>query len=99
MPSHQIWSTNYQRTVSQTIFTLFYGGRDFAPLCIIDGVNIQDYLQSHFNNAMVELAKKIRDAGDLLDECVIGWDSMNEPGEGLIGYLDIGVIPKTQALK
>jgi hypothetical protein len=24
---------------------------------------------------------------------------MNEPGEGLIGYDDIGVIPKTQALK
>lgn len=48
---------------------------------------------------MIELANKIRDAGDLLDECVIGWDSMNEPGEGLIGFVDLGVIPKTQALK
>ena len=95
----QIWSTNYQRLISQTIFTLFYGGRDFAPKCIIDGVNIQDYLQNHFNQAMYQLAIKIKEAGGLLEECVIGWDSMNEPSEGLIGYQDIGVIPKTQALK
>ncbi|KAL7415983.1 glycoside hydrolase superfamily [Mrakia frigida] len=94
-----IWSTNYQRLISQTIFTLFYGGRDFAPRCIIDGVNIQEYLQTHFNQAMYLLAVKIREAGGLLEECVIGWDSMNEPSEGLIGYTDIGSIPKTQALK
>ena len=97
--STQIWSTNYQRLISQTVFTLFYGGRDFAPKCIIDGVNIQDYLQNHYNHAMYLLAIKIQDAGDLLEECVIGWDSMNEPSEGLIGYQDVGVIPKTQALK
>lgn len=97
--SLQIWSTNYQRFISQTIFTLFYGGRDFAPKCIIDGVNIQDWLQMHFVNAMVRLAGAIRDAGDLLDDCVIGWDSMNEPGEGLIGYEDVSKIPKSQALK
>lgn len=42
-----IWSTNYTRLVSQTMFTLFYGGRDFAPKAIIDGINIQDYLQGH----------------------------------------------------
>lgn len=95
----QIWSTNYQRLISQTIFTLFYGGRDFAPRCIIDGVNIQEYLQTHFNQAMYLLAAKIKEAGGLLEECVIGWDSMNEPSEGLIGYTDIGSIPKTQALK
>lgn len=95
----QIWSTNYQRLISQTIFTLFYGGRDFAPRCIIDGVNIQEYLQTHYNQAMYLLALKIKDAGGLLEDCVIGWDSMNEPSEGLIGYTDIGSIPKTQALK
>ncbi len=82
-----------------TLFTLFYAGKDFAPKCQIDGVNIQEYLQGHFFGAVEELAKKIAEAGDLLDECVIGWDSMNEPGEGMVGREDLSVIPAEQALK
>lgn len=97
--TRQIWGTNYARLVSQTVFTLFFGGRDFAPKCIIDGVNIQDYLQGHYNAAMMRLADRVREAGDLLDECVIGWDSLNEPAEGMIGLLDLSSLPKSQALK
>lgn len=81
------------------MFTLFFAGRDFAPLCIIDGQNIQDYLQGHYRAAMARLGARIRDAGDLLDVCVIGWDSMNEPSEGLVGFEDLSVVPKSQALK
>ena len=84
-----IWGTNYNRLVSQTMFTLFFAGRDFAPKCIIDDQNIQDWLQSHFIEAFGLLAERIRDAGDLLDECVIGWDSMNEPFEGMCGIDDL----------
>ena len=84
-----IWGTNYNRLVSQTMFTLFFAGRDFAPKCVIDGQNIQDWLQSHFIEAFGLLAERIRDAGDLLDECVIGWDSMNEPFEGMCGIDDL----------
>ncbi|KAI5983227.1 glycoside hydrolase family 5 protein [Pisolithus albus] len=95
LPS-MIWSTNYGRLASQTLFALFFGGRIFAPKCIIDGVNIQDYLQCHFTRAFTVLAERIRDAGGLLDEVVIGWDGMNEPAEGLIAYPDLNVYPTAQ---
>lgn len=94
-----LWSTNYVRLVCQTIFTFFYAGKDFAPKAIIDGKNIQDYLQDHFIGACKYLAERIRDAGDLLDEVVIGWESMNEPNRGLIGIQDISVIPSEQQLQ
>jgi hypothetical protein len=91
-----LWATNYSRLASQTIFALFFGGKTFAPKCVLDGVNIQDYLQSHFIQAFGVLADRIRDAGGLLDDVVIGWDSMNEPSEGFIGYDDLSVYPTTQ---
>ncbi|KZV89762.1 glycoside hydrolase [Exidia glandulosa HHB12029] len=85
-----MWSTNYGRLGSQTLYTMFFGGRDFAPKCIIDGVNIQDYLQDHFITAFGLLADRIRErAPELYDACIVGWDSLNEPAEGLIGYPDV----------
>lgn len=94
-----IWSTNYYRLAAATIFTLFFGGRQFAPKCILDGVNIQDYLQGHFLRAIAHLAQRIREAGDLENDVVFGWESLNEPNKGAIGTQDIGQIPKEQALK
>ncbi|KAM0254514.1 hypothetical protein ACHAQJ_006734 [Trichoderma viride] len=94
-----IWSTNYYRLAAGTIFTFFFAGKDFAPKCIIDGVNIQDYLQDHFINACAHLAKRIHEAGDLENEVVIGWESMNEPNKGMTGYADLTVIPKEHPLK
>ncbi|KAJ4475569.1 glycoside hydrolase family 5 protein [Lentinula aciculospora] len=91
-----VWSTNYGRLFSQTVFTMFFAGRDFAPKCIIDGKNIQDYLQEHYIEAMGQMADRIRDAGDLLEECVIGWDSMNEPFEGFCGWEDLNANPTKQ---
>ncbi|KAL0242313.1 hypothetical protein I308_105942 [Cryptococcus tetragattii IND107] len=95
-----IWGTNYTHLANQTIWTFFFAGKTYAPKCIIDGKNIQDFLQDHFIDAVGELVKRIAEEGsDLMDECVIGWDSVNEPGEGLIGYKDLAVIPAEQQLK
>ncbi|TIB04857.1 hypothetical protein E3P94_00084 [Wallemia ichthyophaga] len=94
-----IWATNYYRLAAYTIFTLFFAGKTYAPRCIIDGVNIQDYLQTHYFNAYHHLAKAIHNAGDLEDSCVLGWDSMNEPSNGLIGYAHIGHLHPEQKVK
>ncbi|KAF8959759.1 glycoside hydrolase family 5 protein [Flammula alnicola] len=93
-----VWSTNYGRLLSQTVFTLFFAGRDFAPNCIIDGVNIQDYLQNHFIEACGQLVDRIKafDGGSLFDDCIIGWDSLNEPFEGLCGWEDLHTNPTKQ---
>ncbi|KAJ5475487.1 glycosyl hydrolase [Penicillium diatomitis] len=94
-----IWSTNYTRLVCQTMFTLFWAGRDFAPKAVIDGMNIQDYLQSHFIAACKHLALRIHEAADIEHDVVIGWETMNEPHRGLIGFQDISVVPSDQQLQ
>ncbi|KAK8023915.1 glycoside hydrolase superfamily [Apiospora rasikravindrae] len=82
-----MWTTNHNRLASCTIFALFFGGRDFAPRCTIkadDGtdINIQDYLQRHYYAAYVRLAERL---GDL----PFGYDGMNEPEAGYIGWQDL----------
>ncbi|KAF2211103.1 glycoside hydrolase family 5 protein [Cercospora zeae-maydis SCOH1-5] len=93
------WATNYSRLAVQTIFTLFYSGKDFAPKCIIDGKNIQDYLQEHFVGACQHLARRIREAGDLEGEVVIGYETINEPNKGYFGHPDLTTIPVDQKLR
>ena len=94
-----IWATNYTRLACQVAFTLFFAGKDFAPKAIIDGKNIQDYLQDHFIGAVEHLAKRIHEAGDLWHDPVVGFESMNEPNRGIIGYQDITAIPSEQKLQ
>ena len=94
-----IWSTNYERAAVATMFTLFWAGQHFAPNCILNGVNIQEYLQSHYIDCMAHLARRIHDAGGLEDEIVVGWESLNEPAPALIGHPDLTRIPKEQKLR
>ncbi|GAA5878314.1 hypothetical protein JCM16303_002729 [Sporobolomyces ruberrimus] len=94
-----IWATNYSRLACQTLFTMFFAGRDYAPKCIIDGKNIEDYLQDHFFEAYRALGKAIAEAGDLFEDCVIGWDSMNEPNAGYLGIADLNAHGKESVLR
>jgi hypothetical protein len=79
-----IWSTNATKLAAATMFTLFFGGRDFAPQTIIDGDSAQEFLQRHYINSLKELALYLKDLPN-----VVGFDTMNEPVEGYIGIEDL----------
>ncbi|MHA2502236.1 MAG: cellulase family glycosylhydrolase [Candidatus Kariarchaeaceae archaeon] len=83
------WFMNYGRFATATMFTLFFGSEDFAPDTKIDGKSAQDYLQSHFIDSMVQVAKRVRNF-----EHVIGFDALNEPNAGFIGLQDLGAYPE-----
>jgi aryl-phospho-beta-D-glucosidase BglC (GH1 family) len=74
------WSQSRVQFGCATMFTLFFGGRDFAPSCIIDGQNVQDYLQSHYIDAFKQIAFRTKGLTH-----VLGFDSLNEPTIGFIG--------------
>ena len=74
------WSQNARRPANGIMWTLFFAGRDFAPRLIIDGINVQDYMQEHYFGAQREIARRVRDLPN-----VIGFDSLNEPMPGWIG--------------
>lgn len=73
------WSENSIRFAPCTMFTLFFGGNDFAPSCLIDGVSAQDYLQRHFIDAVKQLADRVKD-----NQNVLGFAPGNEPPQGWI---------------
>ena len=39
------------------------------------------------------------EAGDLLDSCVLGWDSVNEPDAGLVEVPDLNDFPPSQEFR
>ncbi|KAJ3330168.1 hypothetical protein HDU76_006286 [Blyttiomyces sp. JEL0837] len=77
---HMFWPTNYAKLACATMFTLFFGGETFAPKAMYQGVNAQEFLQSHFIGAYSHLAKRI---GHL--PAVVGFELLNEPHYGYIG--------------
>jgi len=74
------WLQNYGRFATCTMFTLFFGGNDFAPKTIVKGMPVQEYLQQHYLNAMEQVAKRVHD-----NPFVVGFEVMNEPSPGWIG--------------
>jgi hypothetical protein len=82
-----MWSSNYSRYVCATMWTLFFGGNTFAPDTKIDRTPIQDYLQGHYFNAIKQVAERLKGFPH-----IIGFDTLNEPSPGYIGYSDLNQI-------
>ena len=93
-----IWPTNYYKLATATMFTLFFGGNIFAPKMIVDGMNIQDYLQSHFINSIKHVAEAVVAAG-LDNDVVLGYDTLNEPHPGWIGLTSLNSLAPGQELR
>jgi len=82
---HLIWFTNYYKLGAATMFSLFWGGNDFAPdLLVEDTIPIQNYLQQHYIGSIIKVAEKLKDLPN-----VIGFEVMNEPSSGYIGLHDL----------
>jgi hypothetical protein len=79
-----IWPSNYSKLAAATMFTLFFGGNDFAPLLKIEGEPAQEYLQRHFIESMKQVARRVKDLPN-----VAGFDSFNEPSTGYLGVKDL----------
>lgn len=82
------WPSNGIKLAAQTMFTLFFAGKDFAPEVTVKGMNIQDYLQRHYIDAMKQLARRVADMPH-----VLGFDTMNEPLPGYLGITDLTALP------
>ncbi|MCX7706990.1 MAG: cellulase family glycosylhydrolase [Anaerolineae bacterium] len=81
-----IWPTNGGKLAAATMFTLFFGGNDFAPETRIAGEPAQEFLQRHYIAAIQQLALRLADLPN-----VVGYDTMNEPLPGYIGWRDLNV--------
>lgn len=75
-----VWSSNYRRPANGVMWSLFWGGRWFAPDLMIEGDNVQDFLQNRYLGAMDAIARRVKDLPN-----VIGFDTLNEPGYGWFG--------------
>jgi hypothetical protein len=79
-----IWPSNYNRYAAATMFSLFFGGKTYAPDLRIEGENVQDWLQDRFIAAFRHCYRRLKNCG-----AVAGWGILNEPHYGFIGCKDL----------
>ena len=79
-----IWSTNGHKLAAATMFTIFFGGNDFAPAVKVGSESIQDFFQKHYIASIMQVAERLKEFSH-----VIGYDTMNEPFSGYIGWQDL----------
>lgn len=88
-----VWYTNYYKLGAATMFTLFYGGNDFAPQTLVEGIPIQEFLQMHYINALTQVAEQLKNLPN-----VIGFELMNEPAAGYIGIENLSEAYHTEII-
>jgi hypothetical protein len=81
-----IWPTNATKLAAATMSTLFFGGDAFAPATRIDGEPAQQFLQRHYVEAIRRLAMKLSGLPN-----VVGYDTLNEPIVGYIGWKNLAM--------
>jgi hypothetical protein len=74
------WGANHRLPATGIMWTLFFTGKLFTPDFLIEGENVQDYLQSHYLGAMGAIAERLATMPH-----VLGFDTLNEPVHGWIG--------------
>ena len=84
-----IWPSNYNRYAAATMFSLFFGGKTYAPHVAIDGENAQDWLQGRYIAAFRHCYRRLKNCAALA-----GWGVMNEPHCGFIGYKNLSQTEK-----
>jgi hypothetical protein len=77
--SYLLWFSNYDKLAAATMFTLFFGGNDFAPRTKIVGLPVQDVLQEYYIAAFCRLAERLKGIKN-----IVGYGPMNEPSGGMI---------------
>ena len=81
---HIAWFTNNFRFATATMNTLFFGGNHFFPNLRINSLPVQEYLQSHFEKALIKLLQAIAGLPN-----IFALDIWNEPSMGLAGCKDL----------
>ena len=94
-PPKMIWTTNYGKVVTATMFTLFFAGDVYAPGIYVDEsyrkkgddeeqMTMQSFLQKYYLQYFEVVADLVKDKPN-----VIGFNSMNEPSNGYVGIDDL----------
>ncbi len=89
-----IWPTNYGKLAAATMFTLFFAGSVFAPATIVDGEPVQEFLQRHYIQAIQQVVQRLHGLPH-----VVGYDTLNEPSGGYIGWPDVRGMGKVMLRK